>query len=277
MEADAGGVHPSWDINAINIERELLRLYGMAGSLTTQHVKKALELLPADCSSIEIGSGLGKMSFYPALLGTDVHLLDSSAAALKAAEALYSYCHLSVKTHECDALSLPASLTGKFDLSLSLGVNEHFSGKSRQVIFDVHHDVLKSGGRTVIAVPNRCCVSYRIAMLVWKLTGRWPEGLYEYGFSRSELVYRMRQAGFKDVEIVSGTYAQDDFQYFIVGNLKAALRKFGMIGSAKSAQVADSTDIPSPEAIREKVRLLGKPEIFSNHQSYTWIATGLRA
>jgi len=276
MGEDSIGTHTSWDINSIDSERELVRLYGMAESLAVRYVKQALESLPNNCSSIEIGSGLGKMSFFPALLGSNVNLLDSSAPALKAAESLYAHCKLAVKTHKYDALSLPPSLMGMFDLSLSLGVNEHFSGKHRQQIFDVHHDVLKSGGRTVIAVPNRHCISYRIAMMVWKLTGRWPEGLYEYGFSHSELKLRMMKAGFAEIEVVSGTYAQNDFHRFILGNLKAALRKFGLMRRAKVLDKEGIEEAPSSDDVRERFLKLGEPEVFSNHQSYTWIATGKR-
>ncbi|MCF7821134.1 MAG: class I SAM-dependent methyltransferase [Mariprofundaceae bacterium] len=277
MGNDSAGSHESWDINSINPEREMTRLYGMAGNLTVRHVKQSMEKLPKNCLSIEIGSGLGKMSFFPALLGSDVHLLDSSSAALKAAESLYNYCGIPVKTHECDALSLPSSLLGKFDLSLSLGVNEHFSGELRQSIFDVHHDVLKSGGRAVIAVPNRHCISYRIAMLMWKLTGRWPEGLYEYGFSRSELMHRMKQAGFTEVEVVSGTYAKDDFQHFIMGNLKAALQKFGLMHQVTRVDEKGSDKPCSPGRILERLLELEAPEVFNNHQSYAWVAKGRRS
>lgn len=272
----ARGTHASWDIHSVDADRERKGLFGMAESLVVRHVMRALQQLPDGCSTIEIGSGLGKMSFFPALQGADVHLLDSSSAALKTAEHFYRDCRLVVAAHACDALSLSDNMKNRFDISLSLGVNEHFSGDARQAIFKAHFDVLKQGGRTVIAVPNRYCVSYRIAMWMWKLTGRWPKGLYEYGFSRSELIRRMHEAGFDHIEVFSGTYAMDDFHYYIIGNLKAVLRKVGVLGKTRGTLSDELTHVFSVDEIRTKLEKVSPPDIFINPQSYTWIATGIK-
>jgi len=272
MKREAVGSHQAWDVPEIVLADELRRLDGMAGSLVVQHLKEGISALPKEFGAIEIGAGLGKTALFAAMLGGRVALLDSSGEALAAARQLYAACNVPVETMTENALSLPVSLKGRFDLSMSLGVNEHFSGRPRQAIFDAHYAVLKEGGMTFIAVPNRHCFSYRLAMWMWKLTGRWPEGLYEYGFSPEELGRRMQQAGFADIEIVSGTLPKDDFRHFILGNLQAALRKFGLMQCPPAAAVDEVT----PEEIREKLFSLPLPEHFCHRQSYTLIATGVR-
>lgn len=272
---DAKGSHDTWDIHSIDAAREMCRLNNMAGSLVVGHLLRILKLLPEGGASIEIGSGLGKMSFFSGLMGLQVHLLDQSERALESAAKLYEFAGCEVQTHHGDALALQMSLHDQFDLSMSLGVNEHFSGKARQAIFDSHFNVLKKQGRTVIAVPNRHCISYRLAMLVWKMTGRWPTGLYEYGFSRSELFERMRQAGFKEVQVFSGTFAGEDFSHFIVGNFEAAFRK--LISTKKTKPSPERSIVPQDVSdIRKRLSLQKDVPLFVNHQSYTWVATGVR-
>lgn len=272
---DAKGSHDAWDIHSMDAEREMCRLNNMAGSLVVGHLLRILRLLPEHGASIEIGSGLGKMSFFSGLMGLQVHLLDQSERALESAAKLYEYADCQVHTHHGDALALQMGLRDQFDLSMSLGVNEHFSGKARQTIFDSHYNVLKKRGRTVIAVPNRHCISYRLAMLIWKMTGRWPAGLYEYGFSYSELVERMQKAGFEEVQVFSGTFAKDDFRRFVVGNIGAAFRRLACTKNSKS--------FPERNIVRQDVadirkRLCSQKDVplFVNRQSYTWVATGVR-
>ncbi|GMR00095.1 MAG: hypothetical protein BMS9Abin18_0926 [Zetaproteobacteria bacterium] len=155
---------------------------------------------------------------------------------------------------------------------MSLGVNEHFSGQPRQTIFDAHFAVLKSGGRTLIAVPNRYCLSYRAAMLMWKLTGRWPQGLYEYGFTRKELVRRMCDAGFEEISVVSGTRPVDDFHRYILGNLRAAMRKFLHYPSMVKESLIPVTN----EMVRAAANMAEPPVQLVSSQSYMWIAMGRR-
>lgn len=275
MSQEAIGIHAAWDVSDIDVAGELQRLDRMAESLVVRHLKGLMETLPPGPASIEIGSGLGKLSWFSTVLGADATLLDSSAAALASAQRLYAACDLPVSTQNADALALPDALKGDFDLSMSLGVNEHFSGGARQAIFDAHFEVLRSGGAAFICVPNRHCLSYRTAMLMWRLTGRWPKGLYEYGFSIAELRRRMRQAGFADIEVFSGTRPIDDFSYFVLGNLRAAFRKFGL-SRPPSPEIGAVRPQATCAAIREKARALPLLDRFCHRQSYTLIATGVR-
>jgi 2-polyprenyl-3-methyl-5-hydroxy-6-metoxy-1,4-benzoquinol methylase len=273
MTGDSIGVHHVWDVKSVDLPDQFRQLNGMAESLAVRHLKSSMSALSTGCSAIEIGSGLGKMGLFSGMLGAKVTLLDSSSDVLEVAQQLYAAVGVPVDVRTGNALSLPDALHEHFDLSISLGLNEHFSGPARQSIFDAHFSVLRPGGKTLIAVPNRHCFSYRLAMLMWKLTGRWPEDLYEYGFSYRELRGRMHDAGFEDVQVFSGSYPAEDFRHFVLGNLRAALRKFGLMSAGKAPTQRAEV---SPETIRAKLQSLPSPALFRHWQSYTWIAMGVR-
>lgn len=265
--------HRVWDVGDVDFAGLAPGLFSMAASLVVRHGIRLMRQLPPAPQTVEIGAGLGKMSMLLGLNGAVPTLIDSSSTALNEAAGLFDKAGVPMRICCCDALELPPELMNRFDMSMSLGLNEHFSGALRQKIFDVHYDVLKGGGYALIAVPNRYCISYRVAMAVWKLTGRWSEGLYEQGFSRSELVRRMEQAGFADVRVVSGTYPKSDFNHYILGNLRAALRK---IGGRRDGNQPESQPEVSVAQIRQALRRAEAPDDFVSSQSYMLIAMGRR-
>jgi len=262
--------HQAWDVESLDIDAIRCVLLGMSGSLVVRYGKVLLQRLPAEPSCIEIGSGLGKLSLLLAMTGARPSLLDSSAPTMGQARLLFESMGTPVETVVGDALDMPPALAERFDLSMSLGVNEHFKGDARQGIFDVHARVLRSGGWTLIGIPNRYCLSYRTALLVWKLTGRWPKDLYEYGFSRRELLQRMRDAGFENISVVSGTFPMNDFRRYILGNLRAAMRKFLHYSPA----VKDASTPVTNEMIRAAVNRVEPPVQLVSNQSYMWITMG---
>jgi len=264
--------HRTWDVESIDVNAVRHVLVGMAGSLIVRYGKQLLQRFPAGSSSIEIGSGIGKLSLLLAQTGSRSSLFDSSAPTLEQARLLFESMDTPVETVVGDALDMPPALVDHFDLSMSLGVNEHFKGDARQEIFDAYARVLRLGGWALIGVPNRHCLSYRTAMLMWKWTGRWPKDLYEYGFSRRELMQRMRNAGFTDVNVVSGTRPGDDFRYYILGNLCAAARKLLRRPSSPQAEPEAVTD----DVIRAAVHRALPPQRLVSQQSYMWIAMGRR-
>jgi len=262
--------HQAWDVESVDMDAIRRVLLGMSGSLVVRYGKVLLQRLPAEPSCIEIGSGLGKLSLLLAMTGARPSLLDSSAPTLEQARAFFADMKVPVETVVGDALDIPPELEGKFNLSMSLGVNEHFRGAARQGIFDAHAKVLQPGGCTLIGVPNRHCLSYRIALRMWKWTGRWPHDLYEYGFSRRELVRRMRDAGFADISVVSGTRPGADFRHYIWGNLRAAVRKLLRWPAPPSVGRARVTT----DEIRTALDRAPPPERLVSQQSYMWLAMG---
>ncbi|MDT8375485.1 MAG: class I SAM-dependent methyltransferase [Mariprofundaceae bacterium] len=271
MNARVTTGHSAWDVSDVDLVAFRQALHGMASSIAVGHALALLPELPPKARSIEIGCGLGKMSALMGLAGVSPVLFDSSQATLDEARKAFHSIDVSVECVLGDALDLPSEVIASFDLSMSWGLNEHFSGKPRQKIFDAHAEVLKENGWSIIGVPCRNCISYRMAMLVWKLTGRWPKGLYEYGFDRSELARRMQQAGFKKIKVLSGTRPGDDFRHYILGNLRAVVHKFtGLFPKDKPPDIKGATI----SDIRQKLLESGRPNEFLSSQSYMLIAIG---
>lgn len=137
---------------------------------------------------LEIGSGVGTYGALLAQQGAVTTLLDYSPAALARAKGFYLHNGLKVTRIQGDALHLPAAVKNNhFDISVSVGLTEHFSGANRIKIHQVHLDVLKKGGMAVFILPNAYNPLYRIYKWVSELFGRWKFG-EEYPFTRKELL-----------------------------------------------------------------------------------------
>ena len=135
---------------------------------------------------LEIGAGLGTYSALMAKKGADVAVLDYSEKALSRASEFSANNGVSVEPIYADALHLPLTQLNKYDISMSFGTAEHFTGEDRKQIVKTHFDVLKKEGVTFISVPNKFNLPYRLYKFVCETTGRWLVG-EEYPFSRNEL------------------------------------------------------------------------------------------
>src|SRR3989339_1274892 len=114
--------------------------------------------------SIEIGSGMGKVSALLALMGVNVTLVDNNKKALELAGNLFSYIGCKGKFVYADALALPEALWNNYDIALSLGTGEHFTGVNRKRIIESHYKVLKTKGVVFFIVPNAACLRYNVLM-----------------------------------------------------------------------------------------------------------------
>lgn len=135
---------------------------------------------------IEIGAGMGTNSALMAKRGADVTILDYSDNALKKAQDFFHSNNLHATFIKADALDLPPHLLGNYDISMSFGLAEHFTGQRRLKIIANHRELLASWGLSFISVPNSYNIPYRIFKFVAEKTGRWNVG-EEYPFSRNEL------------------------------------------------------------------------------------------
>jgi len=135
---------------------------------------------------LEIGAGLGTYSALMAKKGADVAVLDYSEKALSRASEFFANNGVSVELLYADALHLPLTELNKYDISMSFGTAEHFTGDDRIRIIKTHFDVLKRWGVTFISVPNKFNLPYRLYKFVCETTGRWLVG-EEHPFSRNEL------------------------------------------------------------------------------------------
>lgn len=175
--------------------------------------------------TIELGAGLAKISLLVTLKGARPTILDYNAAVLAQTREVWEEIGLKAEFIQANILHLPDFVADRFDLSMSFGTAEHFLGEERQTIFRAHCAVLRPGGLSIIWVPNKWGVYYRIAHGFQVALGRWPKDLVEVPFTRSELIARAREAGFRNTRVIGGDTLSSDFRTFIWGNARAAIRR----------------------------------------------------
>jgi 2-polyprenyl-3-methyl-5-hydroxy-6-metoxy-1,4-benzoquinol methylase len=143
---------------------------------------------------IEIGAGRATNALLYALRGAEATVLDYSPVALDQARRRFEARGLEVETIESDVFALPDEVRGRFDVSMSFGLCEHFAGERRTGVIAAHLQLLKPGGIAMINVPNQLSPFYRLWMALAKRRGTWTLG-YEVPFSGRELVRLAREAG----------------------------------------------------------------------------------
>lgn len=202
----------------------------------TTRWRKILKVLISELGTLkgkrvlEIGSGVGTYGALLAQQGTETTVLDYSPAALNRAKDFYHHNGLQVTRIQGDALHLPSAIKkNHFDISVSVGLTEHFSGINRIAIHQVHLDVLKKGGVAVFILPNAYNPPYRIYKFVSELFGRWKFG-EEYPFTRKELLSISAQINGKVVALFG-----DDFytslRFLLPANF---LRRWFRVGLPRS-------------------------------------------
>ncbi len=150
---------------------------------------------------LEFGCGTGINSILMALRGAEVTLLDSSRKALGIAERNLEALGLKGKLVCQDVFD--SDFDGEFDLTQSEGLVEHFTGRKRQEIIDIHAKATKKGGKVLIIVPHRRCPPYRAGKFMAEKTGTW---IYhnEHPYSKAELAQRMGRAGLRPGRVLGG-------------------------------------------------------------------------
>jgi len=136
-------------------------------------------------SVIELGAGRGSYSALMAKQGAEVTVLDYSERAIQKARGFFDYLGLPLQYVLGNALDLEERLKGKFDVSMSFGLSEHFVNRDRLMINKSHFDVLADNGLTFISVPNKYCIPYQIWKKKREILKKWDYGT-EYPYSRNE-------------------------------------------------------------------------------------------
>lgn len=189
---------------------------------------------------IEVGSGRGEISSLMAIKGARVSLLDYSSIALERARTLFENLGLDADFIIADAMNVPKELLGKFDISMSFGLVEHFTYPQRKTIFQVHRDLLNNKGSSFIGVPNKYCLPYIIFKKLAQLLGYWSVGL-EIPFSRSELKKNAILAGFKNYEVAGSSFLRDSV-YFLFARFISHLTRRKIIVDTSSFEIASFLD-----------------------------------
>jgi 2-polyprenyl-3-methyl-5-hydroxy-6-metoxy-1,4-benzoquinol methylase len=157
--------------------------------------------------TVELGAGEGDLSILLAERGHDVTLVDFCDKALARARHRFDSLGLEGRFVQADLFEFARLHTAEFDLSVSLGTAEHFSGEQRSRIIEAHHDVVRRGGFSFISVPNAHCLPYRFWMSLMKLRGWWRYG-YEEPFTYSELRHLSTDAGLRVRKLYATQFAQ---------------------------------------------------------------------
>lgn len=162
-------------------------------------LKRLIEPLHGNNLSIlEVGCGSGiytlsllrEFQDHPRFNAT---LIDFSSIALSFARKNAERNGVHANPVLADAFKLPFP-DGTFDIVYNEGVNEHFNGEKRQLIFNEMARVCKLGGQVIVIVPNSLNLPYRLWKRILEMQGRWEYGL-EIPYSIFELRAKMRNAG----------------------------------------------------------------------------------
>lgn len=179
------------DLYAVAKEERLIRWQRMEAQILSRF--SSFE----DLAVIELGAGRGTNAALMAGRGARVSVLDYSEIALQRSRKVFENLELPVELVLQDALDLPSELRGKYDVSMSFGLAEHFTGDARHAIIAAHFAVLKPGGLAFISVPNAYNPPYRLYKWITERTGRWTIG-EEYPFSRRELESHCTRLGIEE-------------------------------------------------------------------------------
>jgi 2-polyprenyl-6-hydroxyphenyl methylase/3-demethylubiquinone-9 3-methyltransferase len=165
---------------------------------------------------VELGCGRATESLLAAQEGAIVTLVDKNKRVLDLARKRFKYYGLEreLQIVQSDILSLDRKLSRKFDVCISEGLAEHFTGKARQKVITAHARVLKPGGIAMISVPNRWSLPYRLWMKREQILGRWPYGL-EVPYSANELKKRIKRAKLTLISITGSPVINDMLFLFV--------------------------------------------------------------
>jgi 2-polyprenyl-3-methyl-5-hydroxy-6-metoxy-1,4-benzoquinol methylase len=155
---------------------------------------------------VEIGAGAGTNAAAMAKRGASVTVLDYSPEALGKAGELFEANGLEADFVEANALELPGEVRGQFDIAMSFGLNEHFTGPERDGIFRAHLDALRPDGIAIVSVPNARNAPYRLSKWAAEKTGRWKLGV-EVPFTRPELEGICRRLEVTEPEFFGDSFA----------------------------------------------------------------------
>ncbi|MFC1685671.1 class I SAM-dependent methyltransferase [Nanoarchaeota archaeon] len=177
------------------IEKEVLKNFGTFKNLKV----------------IEVGAGGGTNALLFAKKGSKVTILDYSKKALERSKEFFKRNKCKANFLLADALKLSPKLKGKYDLSLSFGLAEHFIGKERTLVIKSHLDLVNDKGMIVISVPNKWCFPYRLHKTLLQLIKKWKYG-EEYPFSRLELKKIALRLNLRKIKFIGDSFFKS-FRY----------------------------------------------------------------
>lgn len=188
---------------------------------------------------IELGCGEGKVSLLFSLLGASTTLVDYSSKQLERARRVAEKFEVEPIIINDDILNLPHHHRERYDVSMSFGTAEHFFDDSRQKVFDIHFNLLKKGGLSIIWVPNRYGMLFCLGVFLRKVFQRPVCPIDEIPFTRKELFSIAKTAGYNNITIAGGTSIRNDFFNFVIDiprllKMPSSQKKFVKAQTAKA-------------------------------------------
>lgn len=218
-----------------SFEEDLLSLVKEENSIRWQRIEKIVEKCFGSFSGIEVielGAGTGINAALMAKRGAQVTVLDFSELAIERARDFFKRNVLTATFIKQDAFSLPPEMQNQYDISMSFGLTEHFTGSKRLEINKVHFDLLRRGGVTFISVPNKYNVPYRIFKYVAECAGKWKVG-EEHPYSRREMARICKKIGIKEYAFF-GDSTVSSFNFISPFRLMRKMFKLGKSSRAVS-------------------------------------------
>lgn len=191
--------------------------------------------------AIEIGAGSGTYSALMARRGAQVTVLDYSDKALERSAQFFRRHQVDAEMVQANALHFPAELHGRFDLSMSFGLAEHFLNEERRAVLRSHFQLIRSGGMAVVSVPNAWNFPYRLYKYSAEKRGTWGVGL-EYPFTRGELASYCKQENVASMDIFGDSFLTSVDYFF----LKPIARKLCLIEAKPLESGRIPKEIPTP-------------------------------
>jgi len=174
----------------------------------------------------EVGCGEGTMSLIFGLLGASVTLLDFNEKVLERTKRVYDLCNCQAKFIKADCLdAVPTQMIESFDMVVSMGLAEHFTGENREKCFAYHRFLLKKGGIVVIGVPNSSSLFYRWIRFIREFSGTWKIDI-EQPFTARELKNLAQKVGFQEPYVIGYVSFWRDFIDHVYGLRSAVIDIF---------------------------------------------------
>ncbi len=144
----------------------------------------------------ELGCGTGLLSILLAKeLNVNLTLIDLSQKALKISKYFAKKMNVDANFICEDIFEL--SLDSQFDFVHSEGLIEHFKYPERQKIVEVHANLLRDGGHTLIIVPKDS-FAYWMGRRILQNVDKW-DWPWEEAISNKELINLCAKAGLKPI------------------------------------------------------------------------------
>jgi len=206
----------------------------------------------------EVGCGTGTFSLVFGLLGAEVFLIDIDPQALEMAKEIYSIFKCRAKFLQKSVLDeVPEFLENQFDVVVSGGLAEHFSGDDRLRCINFHKGLLKEGGVAYIGVPNKLSPFYQMVKLFRSLTQTWKIEI-EIPFTYWELERLGQEAGFANVEIVGNHLFKKDLVDYSLGMASAILDLFPNKARQMAREIKPKKSISALENYDVKTEILNR-------------------